>query len=128
MTRRTETPSDVHLPPPRLTIAIEPRRDAVWIAPRGEIDIATVGQLKRELGELVEAGFTRVVIDLRAVTFMDSTGLHAVLSAHFDAQRDDWELSLIPGPRAVQRLFEITGTSDRLRFHAVNGHGAARPT
>lgn len=128
MTRRTEIPSDALPPPPGLTIAIEPRRDAVWLVPRGEIDLATVGQLKRELGELVDAGFARVVIDLRGVEFMDSAGLHALLSAYSDAQRDGWELSLIPGPRAVQRVFEITGTIDRLRFHAVNRHGAAPTT
>ena len=35
------------------------------IIPAGELDIATVGQLQSELGELIEAGFERVVIDLR---------------------------------------------------------------
>jgi anti-sigma B factor antagonist len=105
-------------------IAVEAQRDTVTIAPRGELDLATIGQLQRELGRWIDAPPARIVIDLRGVEFLDSTGLHALLNAHAQAQQDNWELTLIPGPRAVQRIFEITCTIDRLPFAAANGRAA----
>ena len=51
------------------------------------------------------------------VEFLDSTGLQTLLTAHAQAQHDNWELTIIPGPPAVQRLFEISCTIDRLPFH-----------
>ena len=64
------------------------------------------------------------MIDLRGVEFLDSTGLHALLTAHAQAQQDNWEQTIIPGPRTVQRSFEITCTIDRLPFAAGNGRAA----
>jgi anti-anti-sigma factor len=54
---------------------VQPERDVVRVCPRGEIDIDTVGAVRSQLDELVGAGFTRVVLDLRDTTFLDSTGL-----------------------------------------------------
>ncbi|MGZ4247481.1 MAG: STAS domain-containing protein [Solirubrobacteraceae bacterium] len=88
------------------------------IAPRGELDLVTVGRLQRELGQLIDAGFARIVIDLRDLEFMDSTGLHALITAHGRAKQENWELTLIPGPRQVQHIFAITGTIDLLPFTA----------
>ncbi|MGH2913406.1 MAG: STAS domain-containing protein [Solirubrobacteraceae bacterium] len=107
------------------SLDVEPERDAVRIALRGELDLATVGQLERKLTELVEVGFAKLVIDLRGVDFVDSTGLHALLTVNAAALRDGWTLSIIPGPPAVQRLFEITSTLDRLPFTAPNGGATA---
>jgi anti-anti-sigma factor len=50
---------------------------------------------------------------------MDSTGLRVVLGWDDFARRDGIEFTLIPGPPALQRLFEITGVLDRLRFEPV---------
>jgi hypothetical protein len=75
-------PADLPL---RFSITVELRRDAVKIAPSGELDLATIGQLQRELGELIGAGFARVVIDLRDVEFLDSSALHALLDAYAEA-------------------------------------------
>jgi len=97
-------------------IDVEPRRDTVKLIPTGELDIATVRQLKSELDDLIEAGFGRIVIDLRRVMFIDSTGLHALVSVHDRAKHEGWQFSIVPGPHAVQRLFEITGTIEKLPF------------
>ncbi len=105
-------------PASAFSIAVERGPDHVRIAPRGELDLANVGRLERELAELIAANFTRITIDLRAVEFLDSSGLHALLTAHAEAQRDHWELSIIPGPPVVQRLFELTSTIDLLPFTA----------
>ena len=127
MTARSEIPiGPPAYPPVPFQIAVEAQRDTVTIAPRGELDLATVGQLQRELGRLIDTGPARVVIDLRGVEFLDSTGLHALLAAHARAQRDNWELTIFPGPRAVQRIFEITCTIDRLPFATTNGRAATQ--
>lgn len=111
--------------PTEFTIAVETQSDAAQIAPRGELDLATVEQLRRELGRLTAAGLARIVIDLRGVEFLDSTALHALVTAHSQAQRDGWELAIIQGPRKVQRLFEITSTLDLLPFTG-NGSEASQ--
>lgn len=121
MTDRSELPvgARAYLAEP-FSIAVEPRYDVVQIAPRGELDLATVDQLQHELGDLIDAGFARIVIDLRDLEFIDSTGLHALFAAHGRSMQDDWELALIPGPHQVQHIFEITGTLNRLPFTAAN--------
>jgi anti-sigma B factor antagonist len=125
MTDRSEIPvaAPGYLAEP-FSIAVELWHDAVQITPRGELDLATVEQLQHELGQLIDAGSARIVIDLRDLEFMDSTGLHALLTAHEQAQQDNWELTIIPGPWHVQHTFELTGTIDRLPFTAGNGRAA----
>ena len=113
----------VTLPAP-FSITVEAKRDAVTVAPRGELDLSTIDQLRGALKRLLGAPTARIVIDLRGVEFLDSTGLHLLVSTHAQAQQDDWELTIVPGPRAVQRIFEITRTIDQLPF-AANGHAAS---
>ena len=60
-------------------IDVEPERESVRVAPVGELDIATVEKLRAEVDRLREAGFTDLVLDLRGVRFLDSTGLRLVL-------------------------------------------------
>jgi anti-sigma B factor antagonist len=109
------------VPPPTFSITIKPRCDAVQLAPKGELDLATVEQLQRELDEVIDAGLPRIVIDLRGVEFLDSTALHALIAAHTRAQQDGWTLEIIPATPAVQRLFELTSTLERLPFTDDNG-------
>jgi anti-sigma B factor antagonist len=117
MTDQSNLPIDTPAcPPPAFSITIKPRRDAVQVAPTGELDLATVEQLQHNLDELINAGYTRIVIDLRGVEFLDSTALHALIAAHTRAQQDGWTLEIIPATPAVQRIFELTSTLDRLPF------------
>ena len=95
---------------------IEPRRTTVYVRPVGEVDLATVPAVESELRELRAAGFTSLVLDLREVRFLDSTGLHLILDWHAAGDADGISFGLIAGPSAVQRLFELSGLTDRLRF------------
>jgi len=88
----------------------------VRVVPRGEIDLASVDELKARLAELRERGSDRVILDLGEVTFMDSTGLRLVLGWDEEARRDGIDFALMPGQPVVQRLFEVTGLLDRLTF------------
>jgi anti-sigma B factor antagonist len=88
----------------------------VRVIPRGEIDLASVGVLDAKLRELRETGFDHLVVDLREVTFMDSTGLRLILGWDENSRAGGLDFELIAGAPMVQRLFEITGVVARLRF------------
>jgi anti-sigma B factor antagonist len=62
-----------------------------------------------------------VVVDLRGLKFMDSTGLSIIVLAHQRLSKYDCELTLVKGPPQVQRLLDLTGVADRLRVGAEPG-------
>jgi anti-anti-sigma factor len=97
-------------------IDVEPARDSVRVAPVGELDIATVDKLQAEVVRLRESGFTRIVLDLRGVRFLDSTGLRLVLELDAAARADGHDLCVIRGSEIVHRIFEVTQVVDRLQF------------
>ncbi len=82
----------------------------------GELDIASAAELKAMLLELARDGTTGITLDLRGLTFMDSTGLFMVLFAKELSDRHGYDLSLIPGPPKIQRVFELTALLDVLPF------------
>lgn len=84
------------------------------IALRGELDLASAPQLDEALGEIDGAG--TVKLDLSALAFIDSTGVRATLAAREHCTRRGLDFALVPGPRQVQRLFEIVGLLDVLPF------------
>jgi anti-anti-sigma factor len=103
-------------PPEPFRCDIEPSHGKVHVIPRGEIDLASVTLLEVKLRELRETGFDHLVMDLREVAFMDSTGLRLILSWDEQSHAEGVDFELIAGPPLVQRLFEITGVTSRLRF------------
>jgi anti-sigma B factor antagonist len=105
--------------PDRFHVDVEPERDVVRVCPSGDVDLATVGDIRERVDELTTAGFRRVVIDLREVTFLDSTGLRLVLDLDAASRSDGWELAVIEGSAAVQRAFEVTGLRQHLPFIAA---------
>jgi len=92
--------------------------DVLRIALAGELDLATSETVAPVLREPPEDGVERRLLDLRELTFMDSSGLRLILAAHAAARREGWSLAIVPGPPAVQRVFEICGVEDELRFVA----------
>ena len=96
------------------TIDVLAQRDVVCVAPHGEIDLATVGLLRERIGGLLSPGLSRLVLDLRDVGFMDSTGLRLVLELLHASRDGDWELSLTGVAPAVHRVFELSGVLDAL--------------
>jgi anti-sigma B factor antagonist len=99
-----------------LRCEVVPERGGVRICPLGALDMATAPVLEHELAELRAAGFRRLIIDLRGLRFMDSTGLRLVLRWHAAAQSDGFEVGVVPGAPAIQRVFELTGTLHLVPF------------
>ena len=102
---------------------VVPERDRVRVVPIGEIDLATIDELEKPLHEMMAAGFERVVLDLREVTFIDSTGVRLVLALDSQSRHGGPAFSLIPGPEEVQRVFRTVGVLELLPFEGHGGPG-----
>ncbi|MCA1656640.1 MAG: STAS domain-containing protein [Actinobacteria bacterium] len=105
-------------------IDMHPERTVVRVAPAGELDITTSRELAGALQELRDAGFDRVVLDLRRLTFIDSTAIARILTEDRLARTDGHDFTLIAGSRAIQRVLEICGIARLLRFESANGEVA----
>lgn len=104
-------------PPDGPVLLVDSRRDGTsgWIvAADGEIDLATSPPLRAALLEAIEAQ-PRVLVDLRAVTFMDSTGIATLLTAAEAARRHGTELVVDPS-RTVRKVLELVGAEAALRL------------
>src|SRR6266851_2944380 len=97
-------------------VSIKQSPDRVTLAVAGEVDLATVESLAEALERALAEEPSRVFIDLRAVTFMDSSGLKFLLEAHRSSQRDGWRLEIGPPPDEVREVFKLTGIDERLPF------------
>ncbi len=90
---------------------------AVVVALEGDLDLASAadaeGRIQRAEGN---GSPSRLVLDLRGVRFMDSTGLRVILAADSRARRAGRRLQLIRGPEAVHRVFRIALLDQRLEF------------
>jgi anti-sigma B factor antagonist len=80
----------------------------------GELDLASATALDEELERVEAAGAEQVIIDLRELEFMDSTGLSVLVRAHQRAEKAGVRFGLVKGPPQVQRLLGLTGVADRV--------------
>ncbi len=85
--------------------------DEVVLALAGELDLESADVLEREVAALHADGRDRVVIDLRDVGFIDSTGLRVLIGLHRAAEHEGRLIGLVRGPHPVQRIFELTATA-----------------
>jgi anti-sigma B factor antagonist len=80
----------------------------------GELDISSAPQLDDELAKVEAAAPPVIVLDLRALEFMDSTGLRTVVTADGRAREQGRRLAIVRGPEAVHRVFSVTRLDERL--------------
>lgn len=85
-----------------------------WVRPTGDLDLDTVHRVESALGTLREEGSGDLVLDLRGLTFMDSTGLRLVIRWHATARDEGFRFAIVPGPDVVQRVFRLTGMDAHL--------------
>lgn len=94
----------------------ERREDGlVVLALSGELDYGTVSAVQQRLAELCEAR-QPTLLDLDALTFMDSTGIRLVLKAREDAAAQAWTFHVTRGSQRVQRVLEAAQVIDRLPY------------
>ncbi len=88
-----------------LTITTDPKPDGTVVEVAGEIDMATAPTLTDCLAHLQG----RIVIDLAHVTFLDSSGIGALIQAR---KRGGSELVLRHPQNNVRRVLELVGLDD----------------
>jgi anti-anti-sigma factor len=97
--------------------------DAAVVRFEGELDLATAPQAENALRQLEESEQppARIVLDLRGVRFLDSTGLRVILAADSRARREGRHVQVIAGPEPVHRVFRIALLDRRLEFIEADG-------
>jgi anti-anti-sigma factor len=102
--------SESSTPPPDLfSCDVSRNGSSAWVHPAGDLDLDTVHRVESALAELREEGCNNLVLDLRELTFMDSTGLRLVIRWHTAAREEGFQFAIVPGPDVVQRVFRLTG-------------------
>ena len=104
------------------TVLAEPLRTSVrveatrtWVTPVGELDLATAPVLDERLLE-AQAQTEWVALDLRALTFMDCTGLRSVLAASLRAREDHHRFDVLCAPGQVRRILSLSGFDQLLEI------------
>jgi anti-anti-sigma factor len=82
----------------------------------GDLDASSVPALETALGQCSAGGADSITLDLSGLRFIDSAGLWVITSARRWCERRGHDFWLVPGPPAVQYVFEVTGLSDVLPF------------
>ena len=103
--------------PPMSTLSLHTYRepDSVRVALSGELDLSSALVFEEQLRRVEEECQPKLlVLDLRSLKFMDSTGLRLILSAHARALKEDRKLAIVEGGEAVRRIFRLTGVLERL--------------
>jgi anti-sigma B factor antagonist len=94
------------------------------IAPEGELDLLSVPALVRQLNEAAEADQPHVILDLSAVTMLDSTALGGIMDVQHRFNREGRKLSVVaPNGSAAVVMLELTGV--RSGFSVFRSRDAA---
>jgi len=102
----------------RLDIHSHIDRGSGVVVVAGEIDLATVADFREAISDLVASGYVHLVIDLSAVTFIDSTGLGVMVGARKKVRDACGSLRLVCTDNRVLRLLAVTGLTQVLPVHA----------
>lgn len=99
-----------------LDVSTEDRDGLVHLALQGELDLSTVGKVQEELRRVEASAPPVVVLDLKKLTFLDSTGLRCLVTADERAREAGRRVVIVRGPDPVQRVFSITRLEERLEM------------
>jgi anti-sigma B factor antagonist len=88
------------------------------VAVAGEIDLFTAPEFKQRVSAPIDAGCSRVVVDLTETTFIDSSSLGVLIGAHRRLRRIEGALTIVVSNDAISKTFKITGLDGV--FHIVD--------
>jgi anti-sigma B factor antagonist len=96
--------------PPSFEVKIQQEPSAVLVKLSGEFDLGSKPKFESEIATLIsDLKPASLVLDLSGVTFIDSSGLRTIVELYGQARDDSIDFAVMPGPREVQALFELTG-------------------
>lgn len=97
--------------------------DVAVIDLTGEIDIYNAGQLRSALQELISQKQYRVVLNMKRVSYMDSTGIGVLLTSLNPLKQNQGDLKLANAAESIQKVFKLTNLIKF--FHLLDSEEAA---
>jgi anti-sigma B factor antagonist len=104
---------------PEFRVDVHPQREVVRVVPVGELDVATGPLLEAQLRQLRDSGFGHILLDLRELTFMDSTGIRLILAEDGFARSNSRDFSLIDGGPAIRHVMDVCALDRHMRSTAT---------
>ena len=90
--------------------------DAGRLTLSGELDLATVPRVQQAVDAALARGARTLVVDLSALSFIDSSGLRLFVVLHQRSAAEGWRLSLIRPQERAMTVFRVSGLEDNLPF------------
>lgn len=99
-----------------IDFAVDTRPDGIGVVtPQGRLNMVSARRLKEILSELVADGTSRIVVDMGETTFLDSSGLGALIGGLKSARQAGGDLRIARVSPAVMTVFELTNLDRVLR-------------
>jgi anti-sigma B factor antagonist len=111
----------------QLEIEIKAEDGRYVVIPRGEVDLVTQAQLKEVINELVVAGNVDIIVDLDETTFLDSTGLGALIGARRKTHAFMGSFAIVCTQERLLKLFRITSLDKVFAIRDTRSEALARP-
>ena len=109
----------ISIPPaPRFSAELADQGTTRTLTAAGELDVASAPRLRDAVGAALERPCDVLVVDLSHMTFIDSTGIHAMVDIEARCRRDGVSLRVVPAPDGVHAVFVLCGLAQRLPFVA----------
>jgi anti-sigma B factor antagonist len=102
-----------------VTVDVVEDGTTVRVLVAGEVDSSSAPSLRARLDDALATGAAEIVVDLGAVTFLDSAGLSVLAATHRRAGTAGVRLRVLASGRAVMRPMQITGLWELLGAEQV---------
>jgi anti-anti-sigma factor len=99
----------------QLSIVVQPEAHAITLTLQGELDMGSAASF-RACFDALDESFKDVVLELEELTFLDSTGIAALISLHRVLENNLGQLTLRHPQPAVARVLELTGMHDIMKI------------
>lgn len=96
------------------------------VSVRGEVDLFTAPEFKQHVSTALESGRPLVIVDLGGATFIDSSSLGVLISAHRRISRRNGRLVIACDVENILTTFRITGLDGMLEMVPTR-EDASRP-
>jgi anti-sigma B factor antagonist len=91
-----------------MTVGVETVEGGVVISPQGRLTVVSTPQLRTEVSTRIEAGDRLIIVDLSQTTFVDSSGLGALVSCLKSARQAGGDLRLVAPTEQVSMVLKLT--------------------
>jgi anti-anti-sigma factor len=100
--------------PTHLHIGASAVTGVVVITLAGELDLASAPALGDAIDHATASGAELVIVDLRGLEFIDSTGISVLVKAHQAAAQSDSRFAIVKGSPQIERILSLTGLDEQL--------------